>query len=76
LNLNGKGKTIMAKKISTVIQEIIGLQTKNATIPLTWKNTLQEHIKQPTEATNSTKTIQSDNTCKYSERKKKKEKKL
>jgi hypothetical protein len=58
LHLNGKGKKIMAKKISSVIQEIIGLQTKNAIIPLTWKNTFQEHIKQYTEAKNVIKTIQ------------------
>jgi hypothetical protein len=32
-----------------------------------WKNTSQEHIKQPTEAKKCIKTIQSDNTCKYDE---------
>jgi hypothetical protein len=56
------------KKISAVIKEITGLQAKNAIIPLTWKNTLQERNKQSTEAKNSTKTIQSHNMCKYDDK--------
>jgi alkyl hydroperoxide reductase subunit AhpC len=46
---NDRQKGIMAKKILTAIQGITGLQTKNAIIPLTWKNTSQEHIKQSAE---------------------------
>ena len=43
LHLNVRGKEIMAKKLITVIQERIGMQTKNDIIPMPWKNTLHEH---------------------------------
>jgi hypothetical protein len=60
LHYNGKGKGIMAKKILTVIQEIIGLQSESAMIPLTWKNTLQEQTKQLTGTEHFTKIILRD----------------
>jgi hypothetical protein len=48
LHLNVRGKEIMSKKLTTVIQEIIGLQTKNGIIPMSWKNNLLEHTSQET----------------------------
>jgi hypothetical protein len=68
LHLNGKSKEIMTKKVLTEIQEIIGLQTKNKIIPLTWKYTLHEYTKQSSQATNFIKTIRSDNTSMYNKK--------
>jgi hypothetical protein len=68
LHYNRKGKRIMTKKILTVIQEIIGLQSENYMIPLPWKNTMQEHTKQLTGKEYFNKTISRDSTPKQDEK--------
>jgi hypothetical protein len=38
---NKKGKMILATKISTAIQEIVGTQIGNAAVPLNWHTVLE-----------------------------------
>jgi hypothetical protein len=66
LHLNVRGKEIMAKKLITVIQEIIGMQTKNDIIPMSWKNTLHEHSRQESQDKNISNITLNDNTYLHS----------